>query len=134
MVHLHWIIFTHIKLHSIYDQITQPLMKGWVSFIGYGARIFSLRASTVSIPTLSSRTCAQIRFARKYGPDPYTFSSYLRADSVCAQVWSRFPHFPLVLARRFGLRASMVPIPKLSSRICAQIRFARKYHISIKII
>ena len=41
-------------------------MKGWVSFIGYGARIFSLRASTVSIPTLSSRTCAQIRFARMY--------------------------------------------------------------------
>ena len=82
----------------------------WSRFLDFPlvlARRFSLRACMVPIPILSSRTCAQIQFARKYGPDSYTFLSYLRADSVCAQVWSRFLYFPLVLARRFGLRASI---------------------------
>ena len=50
------------------------------------ARKTNLRARITVFPHIFAGTCAQIHFARMYDMILAPFESYLRADSVCAQV------------------------------------------------
>ena len=65
----------------------------FIHFLAILARRFVLRASTTLFHSFSCHTCAQIHFARKYDPIPFTFLPYLRADSFCAQVFNNISVF-----------------------------------------